>query len=168
MSIIKQPQHLWQRQPKEPDSAWMAFLLWRDAGPTRSRKQTAELVGKSKTTIDGMAAKWNWVERAASYDSHMDDVRVKAQEDAIVQMSKRQIALARGLQNLGGSVIIDLVKRAAAGEKINVSADTARRLASDGIKLERLIMGEPDQVIGQKDPTKMTWADLLDDIEQET
>lgn len=105
------PRQPWHRQPNESTPAYQAFERYRDQLADRSTGRVARELGKGKRDIDGWSSKWRWVERVAAYDQHLSDLRLQQNEDAILQMSRRQAEAAQ-LQQFGlGLLGLELVRR---------------------------------------------------------
>ena len=81
---------LWERQSGETDKSFDAFTIFRDLGPNRtlvdvfrrrSPDSRASASGRLPSYFVDWASKWNWKERAAAYDAHLDSVkRIKIEE----------------------------------------------------------------------------------------
>lgn len=85
----------WERQPGEGDAAFAAFVVYRDAGVARSLTDTGTKVGRAKTTMANHSKHWNWVARAAAYDSWLDQQGTAAVVDELVEMNRRHAQLAK-------------------------------------------------------------------------
>lgn len=63
----------WDRQERESAKAWDAFKAYRDMGPReRSTHRVAQELSKSETIVKRWSSMWDWVERAAAFDAHVD------------------------------------------------------------------------------------------------
>lgn len=95
----------WERQPAEPDRAWEAFVVYRDAGNARSIPRAAQTLSKSIPVLKPWSTRWRWGERVHAYDRHMDAIALEAREqatrEAVTKMVERHAmhseALLRGL-----------------------------------------------------------------------
>ncbi len=90
----------WERQKGETHKAFAAFLVYRDLGPDRTIKLAGKSIGRISDGYDRMSedwsAKYGWVARAASYDSHLDSIRVaEAARHAVTWERRRLAALDR-------------------------------------------------------------------------
>ena len=86
----------WERQDQETDGAWRAFQIYRDLGESRSHAAVGRQVGKSRTWIGLWSTKYNWVQRAALYDSYLDRVALAARVEAIEKMEAVHAQVAGG------------------------------------------------------------------------
>lgn len=86
---------LWdERQPGEGSKAWAAFVVYRDFGPERTiTKAWRRFANKS----EGESGRWElwsrkfkWVERAAAYDKHLDDLERGERERELARLAKRR------------------------------------------------------------------------------
>lgn len=141
---------LWERQSGEPSKAYAKFCTYRDLGPSRSIPKALAKVGKSSAKPgywQKIAARWNWTGRCDAFDAHVDAERRSAQLEEIVEMNRRQAALA----------VNALAKLVSALNSINwatiTPADFARIL-DVATKVERLARGaETDRTANEHSGT---------------
>jgi hypothetical protein len=83
--------------PGESSRAFRAFLRYRDLGPLRSIDATAAIVaapGKAKCRASGIYNRWSskhsWVDRAAAFDCHIEDARMRAHLQRIQSLDRRR------------------------------------------------------------------------------
>lgn len=135
----------YERQPKETDPAWRAFLVYRD-DPERSQSKVARTLSKSKQLIGGYSVKWRWRDRVEAWDREADDRARAAKLDEIEEMQRRHIQLAQGMQQLAAKELARKLEAAKANQKRGqLSAKDMRELLEAGAKLERLNRGEPGE-----------------------
>lgn len=150
---LLEPEHAWERQPGEPDTAWVAFVQYRDLGPSeRSLARLAQATNKKRELYGGWCGKWNWVARCAAYDSWVDRQSKLAEIEAIREMKRRHVQIALTLQGAGALALNKIV----AAEKamgadgqpgpLTLKPAEAMGLVDLGAKLERLSRGEPDSI----------------------
>lgn len=138
----------WDKMRGESRQAFHNFSVYRDLGPDRSLVKAGRALGKSPATLADQSKKYGWVERADAWDFYNDQ---KAQAEYVEtrrRTDQRQLGLAQGLQAVAGT---RLVGRQASEGQARVTAldpndlepaDVAR-LAIEGAKLERLVLGLP-------------------------
>lgn len=136
----------WERQQGEPVKAWHAFRVFRDLGAERSIDKTAEdtAVTYRPSTLRDWAKRWNWTERAAAHDGHLDRRRLKAAGEAIEKMTARQIERAVKLQDVGGKFFDAVVKKVDEDPDSilkHLTAHTALRAIELGVDVERRARG---------------------------
>jgi hypothetical protein len=107
MSPFTDDRSPFDRLPGEPARAYHAFCHYRDAGSTRSldrswREHHAKCLGtvqpatrRRPMSWGDWSARWGWVERAGSYDAHLDRQKRTAFEAEQVEAARRH---ARVLQ----------------------------------------------------------------------
>lgn len=100
----------WTRQKGESHKAYQAFCLYRDFGPTRSSRKVAETLSKSETLIRGWCSKWGWVDRAAEYDAHLDQIAVQEEEEARRKASKERREIIAALKGLSRGELNKMLK----------------------------------------------------------
>lgn len=145
---------IWEKQNHESFPSFARFQLYRDVGSGRQFTLIAAEVGVKPKAIEEMGCRWRWKERAEAWDKHLDDLRVKAIEDAASTMASRQAKLGMILQD----------KAIVALENIQLKDVTPRdavALAESGVKIERLARGEkvdePQTIVIQL-PVLPGWA----------
>jgi hypothetical protein len=150
--VPSEPAQPWERQPGEPDKAWLAFRIFRDIGPKRSYDETArryyapnedageEHSGRKKSragsSIKNWAHQWHWNERAAAFDAYLDREEVAAQAGERRDMAKRHIKQAKALQ-------FKAIERLANMDPSELGPQDVLRYLVEATKLERLALGEP-------------------------
>ena len=141
--MAKQPDP-WERQEDESTKAYEAFCIYRDMGIQRSLSKVAEQLQKSDTLMGRWSRTFDWVERAAQWDSEQDRVARQQQLDEIKKMRKRHATLAGAM----------LMKAAAALKELpedEIKATDISRMVDVASKLERLSRGDVGDVIEERD-----------------
>jgi hypothetical protein len=90
----------WARQPSEGEEAFLAFSIYRDLGPgQRSITKVAQECHKQRALIGRWSSRHEWLQRVAAYDQMVDQAKVSAQVQEVVEMHKRHASIAmRGQQ----------------------------------------------------------------------
>jgi hypothetical protein len=92
----------WERQPREGEQAYAAFLTYRDLGPWRSHAATRERLGKRPgylKLIERWSSSRDWRRRAGAWDAHLQAERDQvAREEAAKWERRRLQALEDGWQ----------------------------------------------------------------------
>jgi hypothetical protein len=92
----------WERQPREGEQAYVAFLAYRDLGPYRTHEVTRQRLGKRPgylKPIERWSALRDWRERARDWDDHLQAERDQiAREEAQKWERRRLQALEEGWQ----------------------------------------------------------------------
>lgn len=139
----------WERQPGETPKAYAAFCKYRKLGPEKRSLEAVEprtKKGQKKDYVSRYIGEWSsqfrWVERAAAYDDHLDEVRRKADEKAIATMSKRH---AEGMARIFERGL----NRIEALDDDAIRGALALELAMNGMKGERLARGLTTDSIAQ-------------------
>lgn len=158
----------WERQPKEPDTGWAAFVLYRDM-PPEIRSHAAVIkkwMGNNRvaiTTVKAWAARWKWRERAAAWDIRKDHEKREADLHEIREMRERHIKVAKMMQTLGITELGKVVKRSVASKEEPVTTiREAVDIAERGVRLERLNRGEPESTHEEVQRTGKSWAELVE------
>lgn len=150
--------HPWDRQDGEPDKAWKHFCSYRDLGPDRSLARTASDCGLTVNAMGLHSARWAWGERAAAYDSHVDEQQRLAFIREAREAGKRQAAHARVYQDALLGPAVALAKRLAGPlaqveleqlpthELFALTAEAARAWPAVA-KMERLALGQATEEI---------------------
>lgn len=151
---------IYDRQPTEPDSKWIAFVLYRDqdnaqrtlsAAARQYSEKHGGKFGKGMTNwFSRCCVRWRWRERCVEWDRVLD-VRLREQRiKALENMQDRHMRISQSMQALGGMGLRALKKRLdeaeLAGSEV-ISVKEILGLLDSGMKGERLNMGEPDSIL---------------------
>lgn len=95
--MAEEPNRPWLRQEGETDKAYEAFRVYLNA---RTIPKVCDELGKSRQLISMWSAKYGWIERVRSFDTHL----VEAQTDGLIhQMAEsrdKNLALMDKLRGL--------------------------------------------------------------------
>lgn len=138
---------VWDQIKGENARQFAAFALYRDLGPTRSKKLVAEESGYSRARLEDIASKYRWNERALAYDRELDRMRQAATKLETFNMASRQARLGLKMQTLAEKRI----DRYAGSPELqeSLTPNDVVRLASEGVRIERLAEGETTGDEGQ-------------------
>lgn len=125
----------WERQPRESHQAFEAFELYRDMGPMRGIRKVAKETGKSFTLMERWSRVWEWKRRADKYEEYYDALKASALHRRKMEMIERQADLGRRMQQTA-DMGLDCM------EVEELSAQDIARLAGEGVKIERLALGD--------------------------
>src|SRR3954451_16993564 len=92
----------WERQPREGEEAYAAFLAYRDHGPRRTFEATRVRLGKRPgylKPIERWSARRDWRHRARAWDDQLQAERDEAAAEEAAKWERRRIqALEDGWQ----------------------------------------------------------------------
>lgn len=88
----------WERQPKESEQAYQAFVKYRDMGEKRTLKAVAEELHKSYTLIRRWKDTWDWEDRVREYDNELQKQAHKQAVKKARGMADRHIDMALKMQ----------------------------------------------------------------------
>ena len=92
----------WERQPREGEEAYAAFLAYRDLGPRRTHEATRQRLGKRPgylKPIERWSALRQWRERSCAWDDHLQAERDKVAAEEAAKWERRRLqALEDGWQ----------------------------------------------------------------------
>ncbi len=141
----------WERQQEETSKAYEAFCIYRDMGPDRSMRATAEKLGKSQGLMEGWSAKNNWVNRAALWD---DEQERKEREIAQKEQAKEIKAMRKRHADLANAMLIKSAKALARIPDDEIRAQDISRMVDVASKLERISRGDVGDVVEERDGGK--------------
>ena len=100
---MKQESPKWEKVKNEQNKAYHLFCIYRDLGPFRSIDKVVQKLDEdgtplTRTQVGNYSSKWRWVERAEAYDDYRDEMQREANEEAVVEMNRRQAEEYKGLQ----------------------------------------------------------------------
>jgi len=150
---------LWERQKEETNAAWAAFQVYRDLLPGDRNLLGAYRIakGQEKANVCGTWRRWfeqyNWKKRAEAYDLHVDEKMRLELERQRIEARKETAELGKMLRRKAQEALsvfsgINEGVESKDGEEIhtaepNLTPYQMARLASVGVALERLALGEP-------------------------
>ena len=92
----------WERQPREGEEAYAAFLAYRDLGPWRTHEATRMRLGKRPgylKPIERWSARRDWRLRAGAWDDHLQAERDQVAAEEAAKWERRRLqALEEGWQ----------------------------------------------------------------------
>jgi hypothetical protein len=129
----------------ESPKAWAAFKKFCELEDSRSVRAVAKACDKSRSLIGRWASRWRWTERAAAYDSRMQEAVRAGAIQARRQMAERQSRTAVLGQNLAVTAFLEIQERLQAkGKHTGLTPYEACRLFEACSKVERLARGGTD------------------------
>ena len=134
----------WERRSDETLPAWEAFVVYRDLGLRRSQRKTCDALAKNRTTVQQWAAKYDWKRRCEAWDAEIDRKRREEEIEGVRKMRRRHIEAAEQLQDVGIAKVKDLKTKK---ERAKMSATEAVRFIREGVNIERVARGEPEDVL---------------------
>lgn len=108
----------WERLPGESSRAWQAFVLYRDAGPSRTLVDVARALSMSVTrkghsrwpnvTIYTWNRRYRWRDRVQEWENHLDGQRIRCQEEAVRRMVERHTRISMLMWRRANSRLLEL------------------------------------------------------------
>lgn len=153
---------LYDQQPDETEKAFQAFQTFRDLGVERTVSATARKLGKSRSIVKTWAGRWQWKKRVRAWDAKVDEQLRDEQLEAIREMRTRHIKIAKTMQGLGMNELGKHIKASRDNpDSSRVTATAAAALAEQGLRIERLNLGEPESVNAEVGREGMSWTDMV-------
>ena len=85
----------WERRPGEPPRAFATFCAYRDLHPLdRSLAEVGRKLGVSKTYLERLSVKFQWVERTAAFDRAQDEIDQAQRARRIREMNDSHAEIA--------------------------------------------------------------------------
>lgn len=98
-------QHPWVRQPSETAPSYEYFKIYMHMGTQRGLRQVAEEVGKSRTHIENLSAKYKWTERVTAYDSFITKAEIDGFADQTASVRSKHMRITdKLLDHLEGNL----------------------------------------------------------------
>lgn len=120
----------WDRRPAEAARAYDAFRRFREAGPLRSMRETADAIGVSLRTVHRWAEANLWWERAVAWDDEVHRLDDRRRLEALRTMHDTH-------QRAGRAVMQKALAALQATDPTEIPAYAAARLLELGARLER-------------------------------
>jgi hypothetical protein len=84
-----------EREKGETESAWTSYLAYRDLGPERTLEAANQTgtkgVPKTLSSLKKLSTRWRWVERARSWDNHLQRERDRIAVQQAATWEKRRL-----------------------------------------------------------------------------
>lgn len=116
--------------------AEMAFVTYRDLGPTRSLAKAAAKVGKNISLLERWSSRDDWGRRVRAYDSHLE--------------SEQRKAMAARHANLAADMLEKVAQKVASLDFETLSPGVAAKWVETAAKLERLSLDAPSSITEQR------------------
>jgi hypothetical protein len=129
------PRDPWDRWPGEPETAYAAFVGYRDLGRARTVKLASERQKLGAPYLYNLSSKWGWVARARKWDDEQDRAYAAEMLDARVAMGRQHMSVANVLLAKGVEALRNL-------DPSRLGARELREYITEAIRLQRLIAGE--------------------------
>lgn len=127
----------WDRFDDEPSGAHHVFARYLDMGPDRSFKGICEALDIPRASIRAWTSRYSWVERARSWDTHVDRRARAVLERDIIASRQRHANLGRLIQEKVAQGLANLDPATMSPKDLIYALDTA-------VKLERAARGDSD------------------------
>lgn len=114
-SADQSPPAAWERKEGESLHGYEAFVLYRSS-TERKTASVARALGLELETVDNLAKRHKWKERAAAWDAEVDRRLRETEVDALAQMRRRQIEIGIGMQHAAALELRSLVRSIEAAE----------------------------------------------------
>ena len=112
---MTEERHSWQRiearngEPGESAQAYEAAKLYFEMAANRSLEAVAQKLNKSRSLLGRWSQRWQWVERAADYDRHVEEQRERELQQARAteaqKWMERDSALRERFYKLGEMIL---------------------------------------------------------------
>lgn len=168
MSDVPAPKP-WERQPEEPEPAFLLFQRYRDRRPPRGRVYEATKGAAGHVETLRLFQDWHWKERAAAWDAHIEAIRLhEVEEVARVDArdrAKEHLLLTNDLLQLALREARKWLRAAEESDMTLIKPADLIKLTDLVVKLERLIKGQPtERVEHGRDLSHLT-DDELEQVE---
>lgn len=154
---------IWKRLPGETDTQWEAFKAYRDM-KNRNMPAVAEMLGHPPAYVKTLE-KWStakeWRVRVVAYDMHLDEQRRNRVLDHQLKMLDNHNTVIEAAMSVLGMRLNDIIdeqteiaQRRASGERVpaweGLSAEQTIKLYDMIVKLDKLVNGEPTEIVKQE------------------
>src|SRR5665811_1945804 len=159
----------WDKQLGESSKRYYAFCLYGDIGAKeRSLSKVAEEinVGKKPSKVRQLqrwSTEGNWVARCEGWDTEQDRIKRAYMEKALKGMARKHLDIALTRQSIAvkklQTINIDLDPEA-------ISVTEAERMLDSAIKLERLVLGEPTEILKHSGDLTVRRFQFLEEMDE--
>lgn len=147
----------WEKLPQESSKQFLAFTLYRDLSSNRSIQKVAQQRAESgphTSKLKEWSVKYGWVERAAAYDEHLDEIKRSGKEKEIRELAaQNSIEIQR--MNIRHTLEAQLLQNKAIEKLESLNIDDMKpqdivKFYDTAVKIERLSRGMPTENIKQE------------------
>ena len=121
IQIKKENLSCYEALPKEPQSSFNKFIIYRDLKPhTRSVRRVCEIIcdydktgifdNKLYKSLQRLCTKWHWIERVKLYDADQQLKLAKKREDNFDEMSNVLLDNVEGLIKYANNLLGQIIK----------------------------------------------------------
>ena len=129
---------IWERQPDETEKAYSAFKIFLEM-EDRSISKVAKYLSVSVQNVRKWSSKYDWFERAASYDSSIVEVTRKLKISAIKETIRRKTAIAGKLEEKALKALDEIKLNRISGRTIVEMLTLANQLRDEAMEVEKLL-----------------------------
>lgn len=142
----------WHQLEGEPDVSFGHFQAYLELERPRRVWEVAPIVDRSVHTVQRLATKWRWLDRAASWDAYIWEKKLNEVQKLHEKASREQMETVRkGRKLLHNRIAYWNEKIQADKERFNdITPKEAYRELERFIKLERLIFGDATERVERK------------------
>lgn len=140
----------WERLPDEPNKQYQAFCKYRDMGINRSILKVAKewSEGGHASKLKEWSSKYHWVERAASYDEHIDKIKRDNYEDIVQETIRETVARHTMESKLFQTKVHERLETIDPDE---LKPNELIKWYETAVKIERLSLGIPTENIKREE-----------------
>lgn len=140
----------WERLPNEPTKQYLAFCIYRDIGLNRSILKVAKewSEGGHASKLKEWSSKYHWVERAASYDEHIDKIKRDNYEDIVQETIRETVARHTMESKLFQTKVHERLETIDPDE---LKPNELIKWYETAVKIERLSLGIPTENIKREE-----------------
>jgi hypothetical protein len=136
------PRRSWHRLPTESRRAHSAFTLYLDSADRRLGTVAKALTPPcSAANVARWSSKHAWHERAADYDSYVDEQHRQEMARTRKQVRARRLQIAQAIEGLTAHAIKQWQTRIAQGLPLDVSLETIAILGKAVVQLQETALG---------------------------
>lgn len=143
--ILEEMVYPWDRQLGESSGHHRIFLLYLNMGRTRNYKKVANNSQYKYATVLKVAHEKDWENRAKEFDENKDREFAIILEEEVLQSRIRQQRIGSSMQGLGERAL-ELLEQ----DPESLSAGDVTKLIDIGVKIERLALGTPSEIMESK------------------
>lgn len=134
----------WAQQEGEDDFEYQLFRDFRDQKTKKNRRDSPKW--KEPKMIE-IIKKNNWEHRARAFDAYDEELRIRAQHAAAVEMNERHADNAQKALTIAMQTIMQYVQTKDNPNPMRLKPSDAIKLMDVAVKIERLARGEPDSIV---------------------
>ena len=141
----------WLILPEEPVRAYEAFKFFLELPvAVRTQQAVATAFESSSGTISQWSKEWIWTERLEAWTRHVGKIAATKRAETLSEIRVKEVDIAHNTLKLVTIEVAKYLRIALSTQDPTLSPSQLTKLADFGVRLGRLLQGEPETIIEER------------------